>query len=423
MFDLKFREENYFPTQWQFLTSDKPINGYIGGFGSGKTYVFLRKTLYNLLDKKNESGLSNGWIVYPTYDLAEELFVQPFKELLEQIEMPYEYNQAKHRFTTPAGNVKIYQLQKAQRIVGSELTFIGFDEFDIESYKNCDVAFKKAIGRMRGSENCEIYIVSSPEGYHYLYKIFVEEDNEDRFYVRGKTTDNKYLPKNYIKLLESNYDDRMLKGYRDGLFQNFQQGQTYYCWNRDKNIREYKYDPTLPIHIGNDQNVDPMCSVLFQVHSIEPTIRIFDEVVIRHSGGNELLTERMCREIKRRYPNSRGFYIYPDASSRARKTSSRRTDFQIMKDEFEGIGEVLIERRNPPVVDRVNLVNKMMESLIVDPSCKIMIRDFDQVTNKPNTREIDKGSNKELSHISDALGYALVKLIGIKKHNVRALQR
>ena len=94
-----------------------------------------------------------------------------------------------------------------------------------------------------------------------------------------------------------------------------------------------------------------------------------------------------------------------------------------MKDEFEGIGEVLIERRNPPVVDRVNLVNKMMESLIVDPSCKIMIRDFDQVTNKPNTREIDKGSNKELSHISDALGYALVKLIGIKKHNVRALQR
>ena len=96
-------------------------------------------------------------------------------------------------------------MQKAQRIVGSELTFIGFDEFDIESYKNCDTAFKKAIGRMRGSEECEIYIVSSPEGYHYLYKIFVEDDNEDRFFVRGKTTDNTYLPKNYIKLFSFNF--------------------------------------------------------------------------------------------------------------------------------------------------------------------------------------------------------------------------
>ena len=44
-------------------------------------------------------------------------------------------------------------------------------------------------------------------------------------------------------------------------------------------------------------------------------------------------------------------------------------------------------------------------NLIIDPSCKHLIRDLEQVVNKEGTREIDKTSNSELSHISDALGY------------------
>ena len=198
MYKLRFKQEDYFPHQWDFLTSDKTINGLVAGFGAGKTHIFIRKTLLNMFKRTNSSGVSNGWIIYPTFDLAEELFVQPFMELLDDINCPYEYNQSKHRFRTAAGNIKIYQLQKPQRIIGAELTFIGFDEFDVESWKNCDIAFKKAIGRMRGSDNCEIYIVTSPEGFHYTHKIFVTDNNDDRLLVRGKTTDNPYLPKQYV---------------------------------------------------------------------------------------------------------------------------------------------------------------------------------------------------------------------------------
>ena len=44
--------------------------------------------------------------------------------------------------------------------------------------------------------------------------------------------------------------------------------------------------------------------------------------------------------------------------------------------------------------------------MIINPSCKELINDLEKVTNKPNTREIDK-SNKELSHMTDALGYSI----------------
>ena len=74
------------------------------------------------------------------------------------------------------------------------------------------LAFKKAIGRMRGSDNCEIYIVTSPEGFHYTHKIFVTDNNNDRYLVRGKTTDNTYLPKQYIKLLESIKEIELILG-------------------------------------------------------------------------------------------------------------------------------------------------------------------------------------------------------------------
>ena len=45
-----------------------------------------------------------------------------------------------------------------------------------------------------------------------------------------------------------------------------------------------------------------------------------------------------------------------------------------------------------------------MKSCIIDPKCKGLIKDLEQVVNKEGTREIDK-SNKELTHLSDGFGY------------------
>ena len=400
---LRFKEEDYFPHQYKFLTSDKPIKGLVGGFGSGKTFVFLKNTLKCLFQKTNNTGRSAGLIIYPTYDLADELFVMPFIEMLDKIGLPYKYNQAKHRFSTAAGNIKIYQLQKPQRIIGAEYTFVGFDEFDVESWKNCDIAFKKAIGRMRGAEDTEIFIVTSPEGFHYSHKIFVEDANEDRFLVHGKTTDNTYLPKKYIKLLESNYDDNLLKAYRDGQFVNLQQGATYHAFNREKVVQEYKYNPKLPIYMGIDFNVSPECSVLWQKYNDKPQVRVFADVALHHSGEGELLTERMCHTIKHKYPN-KNYYCYPDATGAARHSSSRYSDIAIIR---KAGFEVRVKHINPIVVNRVNAMNKaLQDNMIIDPSCKALINDLERVTNKPNSREIDK-SNKDITHLTDALGYSI----------------
>ena len=401
--NLTIYKEDYFPHQWDFLKSKKQINAYVGGFGSGKTYSFLHKTFINHITRKNKDGISNGWIIYPTYSLAEEVFVPPFLDILTSKGIKFDYNVSKHTIKTIYGNIKIFQMVKPQSIVGVSLSYCGFDEFDISTHRYCEVAFNKALGRMRDCENPEIYICTTPEGMKYTYTLMVEKADDNKFLVRGKTQDNVYLPKSYLKLLEKNYDKRLLKAYRDGEFVNLQQGQTYYQFNRDTNVADVQYDRGKPVRFGIDFNCDPECAILFQLYEQQPQIRVFDCIALTHSGSGDLLTERMVSTIKQKYPNSE-YVAYPDATGIRRGSSSMFSDIDIIR---KGGIKVKALKSNPPVIDRVNAVNKALDgNLIIDTKCKALIQDLEKVVNKQGTREIDK-SNKELTHMSDALGYAV----------------
>jgi len=424
--NLTLHKEDYFPHQWSFIKSgfvgknkSKSIVAMVAGVGSGKTWGFLRKTFINHISRKNKDGISNGWIIYPTYSLAEEVFIPPFLDILSSKGIPYDYNVSKHTIKTAYGNIKIFQMVKPQSIVGVSLSYCGFDEFDINSEKYCEVAFNKAVGRMRDCENPEIYICTTPEGMKYTYTLMVEKDDDNKFLVRGKTTDNVYLPKTYLKLLEDNYDEKLLKAYRDGQFVNLQQGQTYYQFNRDANVQRVQYNRTLPVRLGVDFNVDPECAVLFQLYETTPKIRVFDCIALSHSGGGDLLTERMVNTIKTKYPNSE-YVAYPDATGHKRGTSAMHSDIDLL---MKGGFKVKAMKTNPLVIDRVNAVNKALQgNLVIDPSCKDIIQDLEKTSNKEGTRDIDK-SNKNLTHMSDALGYAVHWELPIIKPTLGSIRR
>ena len=398
--NLTIHKEAYFPHQWQFLTSKKQINAYVGGFGSGKTYSFLHKTFINHIKRKNSEGVSNGWNIYPTYSLAEEVFVPPFLQILEDKGIPYDYNVSKHTIKTSYGNIKIFQMIKPDKIVGVSLSYCGFDEFDVSSYRYCETAFNKALGRMRDCDNPEIYITTTPEGYKYTYTLMVEKADDNKLLVRGKTKDNFYLPKGYLKLLEDNYDKNLLKAYSEGQFVNLQQGSTYQ-FNRTTSVQAVQYDRSKPIRVGIDWNVDPEACVLAQIYEQRPQVRIFDCIALTHSGGGDLLTERMVNEIKRKYPNSE-YIAYPDATGHKRGSSAMFSDIDLL---IKGGFKVKALKTNPRVIDRVNAVNKQLDgNIIIDPRCKGLIEDLEKTCNKEGTRDIDK-SNKALTHFTDAFGY------------------
>jgi hypothetical protein len=66
---------------------------------------------------------------------------------------------------------------------------------------------------------------------------------------------------------------------------------------------------------------------------------------------------------------------------------------------------------NPSVRERVALVNAKLFSaneevrLFVDPRCKGLITDLEEVTFKSDSSVIDKDRDTKRTHLSDALGY------------------
>ena len=276
------------------------------------------------------------------------------------------------------------------------------------------------ISRLRDGFHFSGFTASTPEGFNWHYKYWVENKKDDYLLIQAKSSDNKFLPKEFIESLYENYDKRLILAYLHGQYVNLQHGQTYYAFDREKNVQKVQYNPHLPIHVGMDFNIEPITAVLFQTYNVKPYIRVFDELEIFHSGKNELLTETLAKQIKERYPKTevmnsaipKGSYIsYPDPSGASRHTSSYYSDHDILRK--EGF-IVKVPRKSPLVIDSVNAVNKAMSFTHIDPKCKGLIKDLEQVVNKEGTRDIDK-KNLELTHLSDGFRYAINWLYPIRK--------
>ena len=46
-----------------------------------------------------------------------------------------------------------------------------------------------------------------------------------------------------------------------------------------------------------------------------------------------------------------------------------------------------------------------VSTIVISPKCKELIRDFEEVTYKADTVQIDKNRDPRRTHLSDALGY------------------
>ena len=165
-----------------------------------------------------------------------------------------------------------------------------------------------------------------------------------------------------------------------------------------------------------------MCSVLAQ--RVDHTVYVLDELVLPDSN-----TPAACAAFLDRtkhllpqgpVPLPVPVQIYGDATGDSRNTAASRTDWKIIRDFFDTkkaafVASIRVPSSNPPVKDRINCVNARLcnslqeRRLLIDPRCRQLIRDLEQVSWKTDANgnpliELDK-SDPLRTHTSDALGY------------------
>lgn len=199
-------------------------------------------------------------------------------------------------------------------------------------------------------------------------------------------------------------------------------GRAYKAYT-EANKREVEFNPHYPLCLCCDFNVDPMSWVILQDYG--DRVYVLEEISLPDATTLEAV-EYFRRRLVPYLQAHRAMQtnqpmvlkMYGDASGTGRNTAGK-ADWALIKDNLRsepGIHpEYNVPPGNPYVRDRVTAVNAMLcnakgeRRMLIHPRCKGVIKDLERVVWKVGTVDLDKRSDKTLTHLSDALGYEVYR--------------
>ncbi len=383
------------PKQLEFLNCKEKTAGYIAGIGAGKSFVLALWIITTSLKYPKSRGL----IAANTYKQLTSATLNTLEAMLQQLNIPYErYGNKKGMGTVfnINGGADIFcrSLENPDSIRGIEVGFIGVDEAAFAT----EYSYEVILGRLRDNNGpLHIRLSSSPNGFNWVYELLVTKADASTRLIQGSSRDNKHLPKGYVETLAKQYDEKVVQQELEGAFINTTSGQMYYGFSRDQLV-EYTGKVPRTIWLGIDYNVNPLTAVVGVYDG--NILHIIDEFYLRDSN-----TYALALAITEKYPNS-DIHFVGDASGKARKTSSEKTDDNILK--AHGLTSHT-PRSNPAIKGRLNVMNNNLSigKILIDPKCKMLIKDLEQMTHG--------NKDPDLSHISDACGYLAWNKFPIKR--------
>lgn len=390
----------------------------VAGIRGGKTYAGARQAAKEAWNCK---GKGNFLIVAPTYNMLDRTTWQEFKEAAK----PFiaRENETKKIITLKNGRkVHGHSAENPDRIRNE--TAIGAWADECREFKDFEKVWKVLLGRVL-STNGKIFGTTSPNSYDDIHERFIANRKAGYGVVKFSTYANTFLNKDSIDKLSQDYDAKFAEQELGGEFVIFE-GAVYYTFKRQENAGQLAlevshYNPNIPIGLCCDFNVDPMAWPLIQMRTRKDGLKqvvVFDEIFLRNSN-----TEQACKEFMLRHPNHKaGIVLYGDATGKARHTDSNITNWKIIENMLGRYGLTKrVPESNPAERDRVNAMNGIIcnskgdRRLLVNPKCKHLIGDLEQVEFKEGSTQINKTKNLLLTHPSDALGYMAEREFSLNK--------
>ncbi|MGH9674778.1 MAG: terminase large subunit domain-containing protein [Bryobacteraceae bacterium] len=398
----------------QFHQSAARFKGFSGPIGSGKSQALCQEAIK--LSYRNAGRL--GLIGAPTYPMLRDSTQAAMIEILERSRLPYDLNKAENSVLMKDTRSRILfrAVDEFERLRGTNLAWFGLDELTYTP----EEAWLRLEGRLRDPKAKHLcgFAVWTPKGFDWVYRRFVESKVEGYEVFLARPFENRHLlervPDFYDRLRHS-YDERFYQQEVLGSYLNVAGDRVYHAFERTANVADGKPDFSRPLLWALDFNVDPMSSLVAQTSGDEVTV--LDEIVMRRAT-----TRQACEEFGNRFPaHAPGLVIYGDASGHQMHTTGGN-DYavirQFMNSRDYRVLRYSTPRVNPPVRDRVALVNSKLKNargeahLKVDPRCKELILDLEQVIYKTGSGVIDKERDSQRTHLSDALGYLLWQEFG-----------
>lgn len=332
---------------------DTKYRAYVGGFGSGKTFVGC---LDLLVFASKHPGTIQGYFG-PTFGSIRDIFYPTIAEAAESMDFTVDVNVSNkevhlYRAGFYYGTIICRSMDNPVSIVGFKIARALVDEIDTLPKNKATLAWRKILARLRlkidGVRN-DVGVTTTPEGFLFVYEKFKKDPTESYSMVQASTYENaKYLPVDYIPSLLESYPENIVQAYINGGFVNMTSGTVYHNYDRVKNNSLRTVGPDDILLIGMDFNVGQMSAIVHIKDNIGPIavaelVKIYD-------------TPEMIQTIIAKYPRNK-IRVYPDASGTGRNTSDASTN-DIALLEAAGFS-VVAPKANPRIRNRVLAMNIM----------------------------------------------------------------
>lgn len=435
-----------------FLASPKRYVWLSGGVGTGKSYLLARWVIMKATQDMVQDPKSGRWersyglLFANSKNQLSQSTIPHLLSLLDDLKYDYCINDSKtpqdkwgdRRHFDAYNNVLAIRISEYPGDV-AYIFLRSLDRFHLERGKNLGWAAGDEICDARGQKQAwddisdrlrcpytpmgqhQLKVVGMPNGWDYMAEYFLSSD-EDKRQAREiifmSVVEATHLSASYVNDMFDRLDPIEALRRAHGRIVANQTGKIYHCFDRDRNVKKYDYDPGRPIVLCFDFNImsnSPISAVLCQEwynDKIEKwEIQIFDEIVIPNAD-----TVDACQEFARRYQkiHQAEVWIFGDYSGAINASIS---EYELIEGNLAPwLGhelKMIKPKPNPRVDHRVSSVNACLRNaagnsiMFIDlDRCPELVKDFEFLA--PKAGKIDKGDLAR-SHTSDALGYYILR--------------
>lgn len=285
-------------------------------------------------------------------------------------------------------------------------------------------AFPENVRPALSDRNGWCWLIGVPEGRNHYYDLYkYARSGEDPEWDAFTWHSADILDPKEVASAKRQLDPLVFQQEYEASFINFV-GRAYYPFLEETHCStKLGYDRKAPLNFCFDFNVDPGVAVVTQEQELPnglPGVGVIGEVYIPRNSN----TPAVCRKLVEDWSDHLGaIRVFGDA------TGGSRGSAKVMGSDWELVKEVLygafgqsrvffkVPTSNPTERVRINAMNSLLKNgadeirLMVDPQlAPYTVKDLEGVRLlEGGSGEIDKKHDANLTHLSDALGYYVVK--------------
>ncbi len=425
-----------------------------GGSSAAKTYSVVQKVLIDSIYSRDK------YLVLRKYssDIEDSIFAD-FTGITNRWKLSHLFTPIKNKISNVLGGVIRFRgMDDPEKVKGiTNIKWVVLEE--LTQFDNQD--FKQLRKRLRGRENQKIIGMWNPiSEEHWIKKEIIDKQswfeqpkfiygvefselsddssvlmNEEKNTVLIKTTfkDNYWItghPKNEkigykdVHVLadfenDKKFDYDYYRVYALGEWGRLDSGGEFYkSFDVARNVEKTFYDPTKPLHLSFDENVNPYLAVtIWQTEN--NILSLIDEIAL--TQPNNTLQHVLTEIEKRYYFHESGMYIYGDATSRKAdvKLEKGYNFFTLITNGLKRFHpQIRVPLSNPSVMVRGLFINDIFKfrfdcRIVIGEHCKHTINDLRYVKQasdgtkfKEKARDEKTGVSYELyGHHSDTVDY------------------